>query len=342
MSFYRVRPSDSLQVHNEEMAELVRAGDPLVSEIINASYPIWNEGLSLDDYRRWNDLQTRTAWGKEHIWRVGLVEGGEYLASAKWYDLACQREGKPMRVLGIGAVFTPENQRGRGRAKELIAKMMEQAESQGYEAALLFSEIGAPYYEQMGFTVIPRETLTLDVLFPRQGPPATLVRAGDDADLKYLAEFHATPAFTITRTPDLIKHNVVKRRVRAASGPIGLRTVEFFVSEEGHRPVAYVLLSRGPSGNLGDGPEVLWLEACGDRDPSGARVGAILQVLRARTMTETWPVFSSWLPDGWLPQQLKVIDRRPAEDIMMIRPLGNNVLPPMGAKDVVWWHADAF
>lgn len=324
------------------MAELVRADDPLVLEILNASYPIWNEGLTLDDYRRWNDLQTRTAWGKEHIWRVALVEGGEYLASAKWYDLECRREGKPMRVLGIGAVFTPQSQRGRGRAKELLAKMMEQAAREGYHAALLFSEIGAPYYEQMGFSVIPRETLTLDVLFPRQGPPATLVRAGDDADLKYLAEFHDTQAFTITRTPDLIKHNVVKRRVRAASGPIGRRTVEFFVSEEGHRPVAYVLLSRGPSGNLGHGPEVLWLEACGDRDPSGARVGAILQVLRARTLSEAWPVFSSWLPEGWLPQQLKVVDRRPAEDIMMIRPLGNNILPPMAAKDVVWWHADAF
>lgn len=352
MNVYRVRPSDSLQVHNEEMAELVRAGGPLVEQIINASYPIWNEGLSLDDYRRWNDLQTRTAWGKEHIWRVALVEGGEYLASAKWYDLECEFkgsrfqgstfEGSNVRVLGIGAVFTPGHQRGHGHARKLIELMMEQAAREGYHVALLFSEIGAPYYEQMGFTVIPRETVTLDVLFPRQGPPATLVRAGDDADLKYLAEFHDTPAFTIKRTADLIKHNIVKQRVRAASGPIGLRTVEFFVSEEGHRPVAYVLLSRGPSGNLGHGPEAIWLEACGDRDPSGARVGAMLQVLRARTLSEPWPVFSSWLPDGWLPQQLKVVDRRPAEDIFMIRPLGNNVLPPMSAKDVVWWHADAF
>lgn len=324
------------------MPELQRADSLLVERIVNDTYPIWNEGLSLEGYRRWNDLQTRTAWGKEHLWRVVLVEGGEILASAKWYELDCQLSGQPCRVLGIGAVFTPESQRGRGRATELIAKMMAKAEAEGYQAALLFSEIGARIYERMGFTVIGRETLTLDVVFPRQGPPATLVRAGEDADLKYLAEFHHTPKFAMTRTPDLIKHHVVKRRVRAASSPIGSRVVEFFVSEEGHRPVAYVLLSRGPSGNLGEGPEVLWLEACGDRDPTGARVGAMLQVLRARTLGEPWPTFCSWLPDGWLPQQLKVVNQAPAEDIMMIRPLGKNVLPSMSGADVVWWHADYF
>lgn len=324
------------------MPELARADEAVVEQIISASYPIWNEGLTLDGYRRWNDLQTRTAWGKEHIWRVALVEGGEYLASAKWYDLKCELNGEAVRVLGIGAVFTPDNQRGRGRAKELLTRMMDRGEAEGYEAALLFSEIGAPYYEQLGFTAIPRETLTLDVLFPRQGPPATLVRAGDDADLKWLAEFHHTPGFGLTRTVDLIKFNIVKRRVRAASSPIGSRVVEFFVSEEGHRPVSYVLLSRGPSGNLGDGPEVMWLEACADRDPTGARVGAMLQVLRARTLGEPWPTFCSWLPEGWLPQQLKVVDRSPSDEVMMIRPLGKNVLPPLGATDVIWWHADCF
>ncbi len=324
------------------MPELQRADGPQVERIITDTYPIWNEGLGLDGYRRWNDLQTRTVWGRDHLFRVALVERGEILASAKWHDLDTSLNGEPLRVLGIGAVFTPESQRGRGRARELVTRMMERAEEEGYKAALLFSEIGAPYYERMGFTVIPRETLTLDVHFPREGPPATLVRAGEDLDLKYLAEFHHVPVFGLLRTPDLIKSNVVKRRVRAASSPIGARVVEFFVSEEGHRPVAYVLLSRGPSGNLGDGPEVMWLEACADRDPSGARVGAMLQVLRARTLGEAWPPFCSWLPVGWLPQQLKIIDRAPADDLMMIRPLGKKVLPPMSPEDVVWWHADCF
>lgn len=324
------------------MSKFVRAGALLIDRVIDETYPIWNEGLSLDGYRRWNDIQMRAPWGKDHLWRVALIDGDQILASAKWYDLRCELKGAGVRVLGIGAVFTPERHRGKGHARELMRQMMAAADREGYAAALLFSEIGAPYYEREGFSVIPRDTVTLDVVFPRQGPPATLVREGDDGDLKYLAELRSPAAFTQPPTADLIKFNIVKRRVRAASAPIGSRAVEFFVSEEGHRPVAYVLLSRGPSGDLGVGPEAMWLEACGDRDPSGARVGAMLQVLRARTASEPWPPLYSWLPEGWLPPQLRIVGRAPAEDIMMIRHLGRNFLPPMTAKDVIWWHADHF
>jgi GNAT superfamily N-acetyltransferase len=324
------------------MPNLTRAGGPIAERILQETYPIWNEGLTFENYRRWNDLQMRTAWGKDHLWRMALVDGDEILASAKHYDLKCASDGATLRVLGIGAVFTPEAKRGRGYARQLIARMEEEAEREGYQAALLFSEIGAPIYERMGFTAIPRDTVTLDIKFPRQGPPATMVRAGEDADLKYLAEFHKDAGFGPIRTPDLIKFNVVKQRVRAASSPIGSRVVEFFVSEEGHRPVSYVLLSRGPSGNLGDGPDVMWLEAYADRDPSGARVGAMLQVLRARTATEQWPALQAWLPDGWLPPQLGIVARAPAGEILMVKPLGNNVLPSFRASDLIWAHADCF
>lgn len=324
------------------MSELIRADERQIDEILRATYPIWNEGLSLDGYRRWNALQMRTAWGAKHLWRVALTASGEVVASAKWYDLACELSGQPCRVLGIGAVFTPDAHRGQGHAKALVNEMMAKAESEGYQAAVLFSEIGAPYYEAMGFTAIRRDTVTLDVVFPRQGPPATLVRAGEEVDLPYLAEFHGEASLRLQRTVDLIKFGLVKQRVRAASAPIGARALEFFVSEEGHRPVAYVLISRGPSGNLGDGPETMWLEACGDRDPSGARVGAMLQVLRARSVGEAWPPFYSWLPDGWLPPQLTIAGRAPADQIMMIRALGKNYLPTLAAKDVIWWHVDSF
>jgi hypothetical protein len=65
-------------------------------------------------------------------------------------------------------------------------------------------------------------------------------------------------------------------------------------------------------------------------------------VLRARTQGEPWPTFSSWLPDGWLPPQLKIVGRSPSEEIMMIRGLGKTVIPPMSSADIAWWHADCF
>ena len=327
------------------MPELVTADAALAARIVESTYPIWNEGLTAEGYARWNALQLRTPWGLGHLRRVALVEGETILASAKWYDFEAQLDGRPLRILGIGAVFTPESQRGTGHAPELLRRMMAEAARDGFHAAVLFSEIGAAYYERQGFVVIPRDTVTLEVI-QKKGAPATLVRAGDAADLKHLAAIHDAAdrraRCSVRRTPELIQFSITKRRTESALAPLGRRTTEFYVSEEGNHAVAYVLLSRGPAGNLAAGPETMWLEACGDRDPTGARVGAILQVLLARTPSETPPPLVSWLPDGWLPPQVRITSRAPAADIMMIKALGSTVLPALEGKDVIWCHADHF
>lgn len=327
------------------MAELISAEAEVLARIVESTYPIWNEGLSVDAYVRYNAVQSRTPWGAAHLRRVALVDGETVLSSAKSYDIEARLDGQPIRVLGIGAVFTPESQRGHGHAPALIRRMMAEAAGEGYHAAVLFSEIGAPYYERLGFTVIPRETLTLDVM-QKKGAPASLVRAGNDTDLSRLAELHeksdAFARFHPVRTAELVQFAVQKRRTLSALAPLGARTTEFWVSEEGNHAVAYVLISRGPAGNLGDGPETMWLDACGDRDPTGARVGAILQVLLARTPAETPPPLLAWLPDGWLPPQVRIGSRAPAADIMMMAPIGATDIPRLHGAEVTWWHADHF
>ena len=60
-------------------------------------------------------------------------------------------------------------------------------------------------------------------------------------------------------------------RMLAAFSPPGMRQLEFFIAEEGASAVAYVVISRGPEGPV--------IEEWGDRDPAGARFGAMLQVL---------------------------------------------------------------
>ena len=327
------------------MVDYIIASGAVLTRILEETYPLWHDGLSLEGYVRYNTVQARTPWGTGHLRRVALVDGGTVLSTAKRYEFETRFDGRPTRVLGIGAVFTPESQRGHGHAPALIRRMLDEAERDGFGAAVLFSEIGAPYYERLGFTAIARETLTLDVM-QKKGAPASLVRSGNDTDLARLAELHekgdAFARLSPVRTADLIQFAVQKRRTLSALAPLGARTTEFWVSEEGNHAVAYVLVSRGPTGNLADGPETMWLDACGDRDPTGARVGAILQVLLARTPTETPPPLLAWLPDGWLPPQVKIASRAPADDILMIKPLGATPIPTLHGTEVTWWRADQF
>jgi hypothetical protein len=80
---------------------------------------------------------------------------------------------------------------------------------------------------------------------------------------------------------------------------------------------------------------------CGDRDPSGARVGAILQSLLARGDDPPRRI-RAWLPPGFLPRQWEITTREIPALAMMIRPVGPETMPKLGLGDVAWWHADAF
>ena len=83
------------------------------------------------------------------------------------------------------------------------------------------------------------------------------------------------------------------------------------------------------------------IEECGDRDPAGARVGAILQTLIAREPAAARPVIRGWLPQGFLPPQLTVVGRARSSEVMMIRALAG-ATPRMKAEDVLYWRADLF
>lgn len=320
------------------MRGLVEAGGRRLEEIMDGTYPIWNEGLTREAYSAWNRGQMRTAWGRSNLRRMALIDEETLLASAKRYDFRAVIGGREVDVLGIGAVFTPIDRRGRGHARELLDLMMRDAAARGCEWALLFSEIGPSYYAALGFREIARSLSAIQVR-TREGAPATFVRSGLPADLPALAEISAryrdaASSFALIRSPELIEFGFARRRLLAGLGKAGTREVEFFVAEEGHQPVAYVFIARGPAGAV--------LEECGDRDPSGARIGAILQVLAARTPHERPGRLIGWLPESIRPPQLAIDATVLAKELMMIRPLGSVSSSNWGHAPVVYWQTDTF
>jgi ribosomal protein S18 acetylase RimI-like enzyme len=318
---------------------LITATGATLEHIMDGTYPIWNEGLSREAYSRWNRGQTQTAWGREALKRVALVDGQTVLSSAKSYSFDGLIGGQRVPVLGIGAVFTPVESRGRGHARTLLEEMMADAAARGSGLALLFSEIGASFYESLGFRVVPRSTYLIEVLQGRRaGAPATLVRSGEAGDLAALAaitaRYHAGSAFALDRTSDLIGFGLARRRLLAGLGPAGRREVEFFVAEEAQRAVAYVVITRVPQG--------LVLEDCGDYDPAGARVGAILQVMAARDPSAPPMRLHGWLPRSFRPPQIRIVHEQPAGEIMMVRPLGSRSPTLDEAGETVYWNLDVF
>jgi len=323
------------------MIRVVPAEGAILDEILSSTYDIWHEGLSRDAYARYYQGQLATAWGRAHLRRCALVDAGEVLASAKAYALDAVLDGRDVRVFGIGAVFTQPAHRGHGHAHTLIERMLDAAVSDGFDLALLFSEIGADYYTRLGFTQLPTCDLELRVREdPRRGAPATLVRFGDDRDLADLAgmcETRAAPfRFHLHRSRDLIQFAIAKKRLLAGLSASGQRGLQFFVAEEGGSAVAYIVIStRGSQWTV---------EEAGDRDPAGARLGAILQSLIARDPAEPRPRIIASLPINLRPPQIDIVGEYPSRDVMMIRSLTPNGVPssPLQRDEVVCWRSDLF
>jgi predicted N-acetyltransferase YhbS len=328
------------------LAVLEGALQPLLEQALDESWTLWNDGLTRPAYGAYNAAQLRTRWGAAHLARVGLVEGGRLLASAKRYALTVWLDGRRMPALGIGAVFTPPALRGRGHAPALIERLCDDARRDGCGVALLFSEIGAGYYERLGFRVVPHATSDV-VVHGGAGAPAVLVRTGEETDAPHVAAMHALRVegyrFGVAHDADQVNFSVAKKRMLAGFDASGRRSVEYFVTEEGHRAVAFVLLQVTRPALPGQ-PEGWSLAACGDRDPSGARIGAMLQVLVARHPGEVPPNIRAWWPQGLKPPQLTITRRGATAEVMMLRLLDPAlaVEPWLAEGETCFWHGDAF
>jgi GNAT superfamily N-acetyltransferase len=323
------------------MAILATAEGPLLRQILDASYDLWHDGLSPQAYERFYTAQLATPWGRTNLQRFALIDGDEVLASAKVYAFDATLDGRAVRVAGIGAVFTQPPHRGRGAAPDLLERLLAFAVERGADLALLFSEIGASYYQRLGFTPIATSISVARVLEDhRRGAPATMVRAGEDRDLADAAAMDAMRAapyrFHLNRSRDAVHYAIAKKRLLAGLSPPGARALQFFIAEEGASAVAYVVVS------VKDGQ---WtLEECGDRDPQGARAGAILQVLVARDPAERRPQIVAWLPRDFCPPQLSIVDRQPARDVMMVRPLtrAGEAARTLTEEQLLYWRSDMF
>jgi GNAT superfamily N-acetyltransferase len=317
---------------------LVAAEGQLLESILNLTFPIWNDGLARPAYAQWNAAQLRTRFGRERLHRFALVDDdGRLLATAKRYRFDAHLDGRNGFVSGIAAVCTPAELRRRGHATAIIEQLVDAERGGGAMAAALFSEIGPAFYERLGFQPVALDEVTVNVEV-KAGSPAMLVRAGDERDIPAIAALHEVRAagarFALSRTVPLIQYAIAKKRLMAGLGPAGLRQVEFYVAEEGASAVAYVVLSVSANG---------WtLEEAGDRDPAGARLGAMLQVLVAREPSQRVPLIRAWWPRSFpVPPQLRLSDRSDSRDLLMVRPFVD--LPrPLTTDDVFYWRSDYF
>jgi len=315
-----------------------RAEGALLERVLDATYPVLQQGLSRRAFTTADSALRKTAWAPGHRRRYALVEGTTVLASALQYDLSGMLGRQALRICGIGDVCSDPAQGSVDHARVLIERLVDQARSDGADLALVFTSAEAMPSALDGFEVIPTRDVELKVAeSSRHGAPMTLVRGGEDRDLAAIVAMGQARAvryrFHLERDVDLVKYAITRKRLLAGLGTSGSRQLQFVIAEEGITAAAYAVIS------IVDGT---WtIEECGDRDASGARVGAILQALIAREPVERRPVIRGWLPPSFVPPQVTIVSTEPSAEILLARPLTVTVdRLALSDDDVLYWRSD--
>jgi GNAT superfamily N-acetyltransferase len=154
--------------------KLVVASSDEIRERDHVSFEAWGQKLSFEQYllreerlraHRWSRA-AMTSW----LWR----DGRTVLASCETYRMHSAVADVRGESWAVASVFTEPSLRGRGHARAMMKALVERARSDGAQASILFSDVGAPIYEASGYVARPAE----DLLFPpATGDPATGVDA---------------------------------------------------------------------------------------------------------------------------------------------------------------------
>lgn len=323
------------------MPTVVPAEGPLLQRLVAATPQALYRGLNRKALVTFDAAQAKTTWALHHQRRFALVEGDQVLAGAARYDLAGMLDQQPLRICALGSVFgVPDPAGAADHAVALVDQLLKDATRDGADLALMFRMPETAGPRPQGFEVVPLFDAELTVAeSSRHGAPMTLVRGGEDRDVAAIAAMGRARAarfrFHLDRDVDLVRYTLTRSRLFAGLRSAGSAQLIFVIAEEGITAAAYVVISVSAG---------TWtIEECGDRDASGARVGALLQALIAREPVESRPVIRGWLPPGFVPPQVTISSLEPAGQVLLARVLSARVPRlTLSSADVLYWRNDMF
>jgi hypothetical protein len=280
--------------------------------------PIWGGGLSEDRFQMFQRRLADAPEARERYRLLGWFVNGTWTAAMKAYDLRATCAARPLRVLGVGAVFTPPELRRRGHAAAMLRAVMEDYATRGGQAAVLFSDIGVRYYERLGFRVLEsRECTVAASELPRLPGSTRPALAGDEPLMTGLfAASRADRTFALARDGWTLRFQL--RRLRELARARGIGEPEWGLVAEGRSGEGAAMLRFGR-----DSVDVLdaaWTtDAARDCVLSGLR--ECLERV-GRTHLRLWPA-------GQMRELFEAEDRTAA--VAMIAPLdGTAALPERG------------
>lgn len=216
------------------------------SEVLPHTHALWGSNLSYEAYESRTLAFANSGYGRRSFRTYALAgDDSRVLASFKWYERRARLETKELRAVGIGAVFTPAEFRGRGFASAMLAGALDLARSQRSDLAFLFSDIHPQFYKTLGFSEAPSRSISLraDSISPVRVQMDALAPRDWSAVRRCFDAMEKTRAFALLRPPAVWEWMV--RRITAEKPSNGSARIDL-VLRRGRAVPAYLLARREP------------------------------------------------------------------------------------------------
>ncbi|MBV9148667.1 MAG: GNAT family N-acetyltransferase [Candidatus Eremiobacteraeota bacterium] len=300
--------------------------------VLPVTASLWAGQRDLQTYVRQTNELARSSYGRRNYRTVGLFEDNDWLASCKRYERTIDFNGKRLRAVGFGAVFTPQALRGQGYATTMLALLMDEARQRRLDLGYLFSDIHPAFYAALGFQECPSHTFTM----ASDSLPTDRVRSGriEDSDWRDVARcfraLESAERWRIERSAAV--WDWIRVRVRQRAENRTAQMVALAVRAK-RRVIAYVIGQRQPL------KDVFMLDELGWNGSAGRAAVAPLLRNAAGDLRR----ISGWLPPSSAIAPLhRYRTRKRTDAILMMAPLSARarhfveVASGDSATDAVW------
>lgn len=215
------------------------------TRVLPVSASLWAGRRDEETYIRQTVEIAQSPYGKRSYRTFGFYVADALVASFKRYQRTIRMNGKRLRAVGIGAVFTPEEFRGRGYASAMLATLCDERRSAGDDLVYLFSDIKPAFYGALGFIELPSRIISLraDALSKDRIAVDTLQTRDWPAVQRCFAVLDGTRPWGFER--DATVWNWVRLRISHGSEhPVGSPCN--LVARRGRTIVAYTIGVRAP------------------------------------------------------------------------------------------------
>jgi len=221
--------------------------------VLRETHGIWSVGMNRSDHRRFLQFQLNHDWSRSHYRYMVYKRNGKIVSSCKLYEVGMTSAGKTFKVAGIGAVFTQPEARGTGCASQLLDDVIDMAAEDGYDAVLLYSEIGTEFYAQFGFeelgssdiALLSRSADSVSKTAASSAPPPVVPRPLRESDLPALSRHHMRwlryQPYGIARPLDYWRYKLSKEWFIRSHSTLAWPTIEVTFPLKGN---GYMLLER--------------------------------------------------------------------------------------------------